>query len=139
MGLRNVELEEFLKKYNTEDILSGILEMQMSSYGQLIDERIPAAEYLASNVIRYNISDSKNNFTWNDFLQLQEFAKNIYKADISKLFNEALALVEATAEKKNEFLKSEHMKLKSMAFRGDGYIYQLLCYMVLSIKNYRKI
>lgn len=126
MGLRNVELEGFLKKYNTEDILSGILEMQMSSYGQLIDERIPAAEYLASNVIRYNISDSKNNFTWNDFLRLQEFAKNIYNEDISNLFKEALALVEATDEKKNEFLKSEHMKLKSMAFRGDGYIYQLL-------------
>ncbi len=92
MGLRNVELEEFLKKYNTEDILSGILEMQMSSYGQLIDERIPAAEYLASNVIRYNISDSKNNFTWNDFLRLQEFAKNIYNEDISKLFKEAWRL-----------------------------------------------
>ncbi|MBC2398743.1 hypothetical protein [Clostridium tetanomorphum] len=126
MGLMNVELEEFLKKHNTEDILSGILEMQMSSYGQLIDERIPAAEYLASNAIRYYISDSKKNFTWNDFLQLEEFAKNIYNEDISKLFEEALALVEATDEKKNEFLKSEHMKLKSMAFRGDGYIYQLL-------------
>jgi len=126
MGLRNVELEEFLKKYNTEDVLSGILEMQMSSYGQLIDERIPAAEYLASNVIRYYISNSQNNFTWNDFLQLEEFAKNIYSVNISKLFKEALTLVEATDEKKNEFLKSEHMKLKSMAFRGDGYIYQLL-------------
>ncbi|MBU3196005.1 hypothetical protein KPL26_04900 [Clostridium algidicarnis] len=122
MGLRNVELEGFLEKYNTEDILSAILEMQMSSYGQLIDERITATEYLASNVIRYYISDSKNNFTWNDFLQLEEFANNIYNDDISKLFEEALALVEAIDEKKNEFLKSEHMKLKSMAFRG-GWVF----------------
>ncbi|WP_270474934.1 hypothetical protein [Clostridium cochlearium] len=126
MGLRNVELEQFIKKYNTEDVLSGVLEMQMSSYGQLMDERIPAAEYLASNVIRYNISDSKNNFTWSNFLQLEEFAKNIYSEDVSKLFEEALSLVGAADEKKNEFLKSGHMKLKNMAFRGDGYIYQLL-------------
>lgn len=93
MGLRNVELEQFLKKYNTEDVLSGILEMQMCSHNQLADERIPAAEYLASNVIRFHISNSKNNFTWNDFLQLEEFAKNIYSEYISKLFDKALELI----------------------------------------------
>ena len=92
MGLRNVELEQFIKKYNTEDVLSGVLEMQMSSYGQLMDVRIPAAEYLASNVIRYNISDSKNNFTWNDFLRLQEFAKEIYNEDVSKLLRKLFHL-----------------------------------------------
>lgn len=66
MGLRDVELEQFLKKHNTEDMLSGILEMQMCSNDQLVDVRIPSAEYLASNVIRFYISDTKGCFTWND-------------------------------------------------------------------------
>ena len=77
---------KILQKFNTEDILSGIIEMQLCSYSQLQDERIPAAEYFASNAICLYITDASNDFTWNDYLQLEEFARNIYKEDIFKTF-----------------------------------------------------
>lgn len=138
MGLNNIELEQFLQKYNTEDILSGILELQMCSIASLKDERIPAAEYLATNTIRFNISDDTKSFQWNDFLKLESFAKDVYNGEISKLFDEALTLIDSTDEEKNEFLKSEHMRLKNMAFRGDGYLHQLLMMSELLYKPFDK-
>lgn len=138
MGLNDIELETFLQRYNTEDILSGIIEMQMCGGEKIIDERIPAAEYLATNAIRFNVSTSTNKFMWRDYLQLEEFASKIYGDDISALFSEALTMTEATDEEKQEFLKAQHMKLKNMAFRGDGYIYQLLSMAELLYKPFDK-
>jgi len=43
------EIVEFLSKYSLEDILSGIIEMQMLLYGQGVDSLIPASEYYAVN------------------------------------------------------------------------------------------
>ncbi|MBU3130276.1 hypothetical protein [Clostridium tagluense] len=126
MGLRNTNLELFLRKYNMEDILSGIIEMQLCGSEQLIATRIPASEYLASNAICLCKYDSDIRFMWSDYLKLEEFASNIYNDDIEKLFSETLSLVDASDNVKQDFLKSQQMKLKNMAFRGDGYIYQLV-------------
>lgn len=126
MGLRNTNLELFLKKYCMEDILSGVIEMQLCSSGQLIDTRIPAAEYLASNAICLCKCDSDIRFMWSDYLKLEEFASNLYSDDIEQLFSETFSLVDKTHDVKQDFLKSQQIKLKNMAFRGDGYIYQLV-------------
>jgi hypothetical protein len=38
------EIVEFLSQYSLEDVLSGIIEMQMLLYGHGVDSLIPASE-----------------------------------------------------------------------------------------------
>lgn len=48
--MHNTEgIVEFLSKYSLEDILSGIIEMQMLLYGRGVDPLIPDSEYYAAN------------------------------------------------------------------------------------------
>lgn len=43
------DIVEFVSKHSLEDILSGIIEMQMLLYGRGVDLLIPASEYYAAN------------------------------------------------------------------------------------------
>ena len=74
--LYDENVERFLEQYSLEDILSGVIEMQMLLYGK--------------------------------------------GEDTEKIIKDALMLQEASDEEKEKFLASTHMKVKSMAFRGDG-------------------
>lgn len=123
-----VKILEFLSNYSLEDSLSGIIEMQMSLYGQGIDSLISASEYLATNAL-YACKESSNKlFDWEDYLVLENFCYEAFSPNIEELFCDALKMVNATDEEKEEYLKSIHMKIKNMAFRGDGYLHQLISF-----------
>lgn len=122
------EIVEFLSQYSLEDVLSGIIEMQMLLYGHGVDSLIPASEYYAANALFACKKVGSKTFEWSDYLKLEEYCKNIFAPNIEKLFTETLKMVNATDEEKEAFLKSQHMQLKNMAFRGDGYIHQLISF-----------
>ncbi len=122
------EIVEFLSQYSLEDVMSGIIEMQMLLYGNGVDSLIPASEYLAANAL-FSCKDSGNKlFEWGDYLKLKEYCKEAFTPNIKELFTETLKMVSATDEEKEAFLQSQHMKLKNIAFRGDGYIHQLISF-----------
>lgn len=122
------EVVEFLSKYSLEDVLSGIIEMQMLLYGHGVDSLISASEYFATNAL-FACKESGNElFEWEDYLKLEEYCKEAFAPNVEELFNEALKMVNATDEEKEAFLQAQHMKVKNMAFRGDGYIHQLISF-----------
>lgn len=120
------EIVEFLSKYSLEDILSGIIEMQMLLYGQGVDSLIPASEYYAANALFACKEKGSKTFGWDDFLKLEQYSKDAFTPNVEELIFETLKMVNATDNEKWLFLQSQHMKLKNMAFRGDGYIHQLI-------------
>lgn len=126
--MNNMDFEEIIATYNTEDLLSAILSMQYFGKGQLHETYIPAAELFASNAIRYNITDSSKEFTKKEHLALYKLAKNIYQPNVTDIITRAIQLRDsnATDEQKNEFLQTVPMQMKNIAFRGDGYGHQLL-------------
>lgn len=118
----------FLSEYSLEDALSGIIEMQMLLYGHSEIPFIPAAEYFATNALFACKESGNKPFDWEDYLKLEEYCKEAFVPNIKELFAETLKMVDASDEDKEAFLQSQHMKLKSMAFRGDGYIHQLISF-----------
>lgn len=122
------EIVEFLSQYSLEDVMSGIIEMQMLLYGKGVDSLISASEYLAANALFACKENGNKLFEWRDYLKLEEYCKGAFTPNIKELFTETLKMVSATDEEKEEFLKSQHMKLKNIAFRGDGYIHQLISF-----------
>lgn len=122
------EIVDFLSQYSLEDILSGVIEMQLLLYGRGVDSMIAASEFFATNALFLCGENGKKVFEWKDYLKLEEYCENIFSPNINELFSETIKMVNATDEEKKAFLKSQHMKLKSMAFRGDGYIHQLITF-----------
>lgn len=120
------DIVEFLSRYSLEDILSGIIEMQLLLYGHGVDSLIPASEYYAANALFACKEKGRKTFEWGDYLRLEQYCKDAFAPNVEELFSETLKMVNATDEKKELFLQSQHMKLKNMAFRGDGYIHQLI-------------
>jgi len=122
------EVVEFLSKYSLEDVLSGIIEMQMLLYGHGVDSLISASEYFATNALFACKESGNEPFEWEDYLKLEKYCKEAFAPNIEELFTETLKMVNATDEEKEAFLQAQHMKVKNMAFRGDGYIYQLISF-----------
>lgn len=125
---RTNEVVEFLSKYSLEDILSGIIEMQMLLYGHGVDSLIPASEYFATNALFACKKSGSKPFEWEDYLKLEGYCKEAFAPNIEELINETLKMVNAPDEEKEAFLQAQHMKLKNIAFRGDGYIHQLISF-----------
>lgn len=122
------EIVEFLSHYSLENVLSGIIEMQMLLYGHGVDSLISASEYFAANALFACKESGNKPFEWEDYLKLEEYCKMAFAPNVEELFTETLKMVNATDEEKEAFLQSQHMKLKNMAFRGDGYIHQLISF-----------
>lgn len=122
------EIVEFLSHYSLENALSGIIEMQLLLYGHGVDSLIPASEYFAANALFACKESGDKPFEWGDYLKLEEYCKKVYAPNVEELLTETLKMVNATDEEKESFLQSQHMKLKNMAFRGDGYIHQLISF-----------
>lgn len=118
--LYDENVERFLEQYSLEDILSGVIEMQMLLYGKGEDALIAGSEYLATNAFAICKKDGTKPFLWSDYLELEEICKSAFIEDTEKIIKDALMLQEASDEEKEKFLASTHMKVKSMAFCGDG-------------------
>ncbi|HZK61112.1 MAG TPA: hypothetical protein VFC41_03495 [Anaerovoracaceae bacterium] len=120
-----MDLEKIYRMYNTEDILSSLIEMQLCPDRETKDIRIPVSEYFISNLIRYNIFNSKEKYTWTQFQTLRKYGQNCFNPSIANIISEAIKLQNANDETKNTFLKTSFMQLKNQVFRGDGYLKQL--------------
>ena len=106
--------------------MSGIIEMQILLYGNGVDSLIPASEYLATNALFSCKKNGNKLFEFRDYLKLQKYCKEAFIPYSEELFHEVPKMVSATDKEKEDFLQSLHMKLKNIAFRGDGYIHQLI-------------
>lgn len=119
-------VDEIFRTYNTEDVLSSLIEMQLCPDKKMDDFRIPVAEYMISNLIKYNITDSKEEYTWTQFQKMRDCGLECFKPSIGNIFAEAIKLQNEADEIKDNFLKKSMMQMKNQAFRGDGYIKQLV-------------
>lgn len=119
------EIIKFMSQYSLENVLSGIIEMQMLLYGH-DDMFIPAAEYLATNALHACSIEGTKEFKWADYQILEQYGKQAHSPDIEKLIVDTMKMVEASDTEKQEFLQSQMMKMKGNMYRGDGYVYQLV-------------
>lgn len=119
------EVCEFLSQYSLEDVLSGIIEMQMLLYGH-DDTFISSAEYLATNALFVCNLESNKEFKWGDYQRLEKYGEECFKPSVEKLFSETMKMVNASDEEKIKFLQSQTMQMKGNIFRGDGYVHQLV-------------
>lgn len=119
------EVIQFMSQYSLEDVLSGIIELQMLLYGH-DDTFIPASEYLAVNALYACKEVGNKDFMWRDYEILEQYAKNACAPNIEELFSETIKMVNASDEEKQVFLQSKMMQMKGNFYRGDGYIHQLV-------------
>lgn len=119
------EVIQFMSQYSLEDVLSGIIELQMLLYGH-DDTFIPASEYLAVNALYACKEVGNKDFMWRDYEILEQYAKNAFAPNIEELFSETIKMVNASYEEKQVFLQSKMMQMKGNLYRGDGYIHQLV-------------
>lgn len=119
------EVIQFMSQYSLEEVLSGIIELQMLLYGHN-DTFIPASEYLAANALFACKEVGNKDFMWRDYEILERYAKNACAPNIAQLFSETIKMVNASDEEKQEFLQSKMMQMRGNYHRGDGYIYQLV-------------
>ncbi|OGO76910.1 MAG: hypothetical protein A2Y23_08765 [Clostridiales bacterium GWB2_37_7] len=70
-------LDAVFSKYNSEDILSTLIELQLfSEMGKPDDKKMQKAEWLAANLLRYNIKDSAHTFSHSNFMSLNTCGKS---------------------------------------------------------------
>ena len=119
------EVIQFMAQYSLEDVLSGIIELQMLLYGH-DDTFIPASEYLAVNALYTCKEDGNKDFMWRDYEILEQYAEKACVPNIEELFSETLRMVNANDKDKQTFLQSKMMQMKGNYHRGDGYIHQLV-------------
>ncbi len=119
------EAVQFMSQYSLEEVLSGIIEMQMLLYGY-DDTFIPASEYLAVNALFACKEVGNKDFMWRDYKILEQYAKNACVSNINELFSETIKMANASDEEKQKFLQSKMMQMKGNFYRGDGYIHQLV-------------
>lgn len=119
------EVIQFMSQYSLEEVLSGIIELQMLLYGH-DDTFIPASEYLAVNALYACKEVGNKDFMWHDYEILEQYAKKACVPNIEELFAETFKMTNASDEEKEKFLQSKMMQMKGNFYRGDGYIYQLV-------------
>ena len=79
------EVIQFMAQYSLEDVLSGIIELQMLLYGH-DDTFIPASEYLAVNALYACKEYGNKDFMWRDYEILEKYAKKACVPNIEELF-----------------------------------------------------
>jgi hypothetical protein len=122
----SLELEQFIKNYNTEDIINAIVIMSIDSDPLLTDTNIPAAEWIASNAIRYNQSNLVKKFDLDAYNEMKQISSMMFVPILQEIFEEALKYKDDSDEIKQNLQKSMLMKLKNVATRGDAYQFQLM-------------
>ena len=120
-----MNLEYMMNSYKTEDLLNAILLMSADRDEALSDCRIPASEWLASNVIRKNNTEA-NPFSAKSYEELKQTATLVFAPAIDEIFKTVFENINASDDKKQDVLKATLMKLKNMSFRGDAYQFQLM-------------
>ncbi|MGD1838008.1 MAG: hypothetical protein ACPKPY_08125 [Nitrososphaeraceae archaeon] len=118
-------IDRVMRRFNTEDILSGIIEFQ---YMDLADNlRLNKAELIAGVLLKYNINNSKYKYLFRDSERLLVYAEKVVLAQgISEIFERSVAIKDASFEEKKKVEKSVMMKSKHIFHRGDAYINQLI-------------
>lgn len=119
------EVVQFMSQYSLEEVLSGIIELQMLLYGH-DDTFIPASEYLAVNALFACKEVGKKDFMWRDYEILEQYAKKACAPNIDELFSDTIKMANASDVEKQKFLQSKMMQMKGNFYRGDGYIHQLV-------------
>ena len=125
LGGERMNLEYMMNSYKTEDLLNAILLMSADRDEALSDCRIPASEWLASNVIRKNNTEA-NPFSAKSYEELKQTATLVFAPAIDEIFKTVFENINASDDKKQDVLKATLMKLKNMSFRGDAYQFQLM-------------
>lgn len=117
------KLMKTLSKFNTEDLISGIIEYQLMDLRE--ENRLYKAELLAGLLVRNEIQSNKKTLKMRDFEELYDFAEKEVNRQTRKIFEESIQAVKKGADKK-ELEKSFQMRIKHLFHRGDGYIHQIL-------------
>ncbi len=121
-----MELEQFVRNYNTEDIINAIIVMSTDYDPMLLETNIPAAEWIASNAIRYNEINVNRKFDIKAYSEMKQIASEIYLPFMQEIMEDAIKQKDNSEEDKEDYLKSMLMKSKNMASRGDAYQFQLM-------------
>lgn len=117
------QLIKKMSKFNTEDLISGIIEYQLMN---LMDEsRLYKAELLAGLLIRNEIQSDKKTLKIRNFDELYYLAEKEVNKQTGKIFEESIQAFKKGASPK-ELEKSFQMRIKHLYHRGDGYIHQIL-------------
>ena len=119
------KFDTIMKRYNTEDILSGIVEYQfMDLYDSL---RLNKAELIAGRLIKFNVTDSKYSYLFKESEKILQLAdKAIMSVGVNDIFELGMNVKDESYEEKKKMEKSILMKSKHIFMRGDGYIKQLV-------------
>ena len=112
--------------YNTEDIINAVILMSADCDPMLADTNMPAAEWIASNALRYNKYSLGRKFDLKAYSELKQISSNIYAPLVSELFEDVIKHKDDSDENKQDILKSILMRLKNAASRGDAYQFQLM-------------
>ena len=112
--------------YNTEDIINAVILMSADCDPMLADTNMPAAEWIASNALRYNKYSLGRKFDLKAYSELKQISSNIYAPLVSELFEDIIKHKDDSDENKQDILKSILMRLKNAASRGDAYQFQLM-------------
>lgn len=117
------QLIKRLSKFNSEDLISGIIEYQLMD---LYDEsRLYKAELLGGLLIRNDIQSKNKNMKMRDLEELYDFADKVVTKQTGKILGESIKAFKK-GDSPKELEKSLQMRIKHLYHRGDGYIHQIL-------------
>ena len=103
------EAVKYLSQYSLEDVLSGIIEMQMQLYGDGVDSLIPASEYFAANALFACKKSGNKPFQWEDYLELENHCEQLFTPIVEELFDEIPDFLDAADEENGRLIKhSQH-------------------------------
>lgn len=123
----NKKIKKYMGKYNTEDILSAITQLQIMPEKKYLNMLFPVSEYIVANIIPYNNANSNKKLRNRNVRKLVELSKSeVFSQSALQTLMSAIRKRNASDDEKEDFLKSEMMVLKRKIYRGDGYLKQLL-------------
>lgn len=117
------DLEAKLQKYNTEDILSGIIEFQLMDIVEV--NRLYNCEMLAGLLVKNELQLNNKKAKLRHFERLYEMADKEASKMTMQYLSESIEAANNGGNKK-DLEKSFQMKIKQLYHRGDGYIHQIL-------------
>lgn len=118
-------LDRLMNRYDTEDILSGIIEYQFMDLNDSL--RLNKAELIAGRLIKFDISNSKYSYLFRESEKMLELADDaIACIGVKDMFDIGMKIQDETDEEKKKVEKSVFMKSKYILMRGDGYVKQLI-------------